>query len=119
MSTTDLADHAYILRAQCELCGKESDRGRRSHDGGAVPAQRGSLTRPARVVLCVPMPNAGIEALKVRLDSISSQLEQCKDPYLRKSLLYEMRVLMAELDRAVLESAKSYSARPQMPPKDS
>jgi hypothetical protein len=58
------------------------------------------------------MPNVGIEALKAKLDSVSGRLQQCKDPYFRKPLLAEMRILMAELDRAVLESAKSYSARP-------
>ncbi len=61
------------------------------------------------------MLNPGIDALKTKLDSISSRLQQCKDPYERKSLLLEMRKLMAELDRAVLASAESYSARPPQP----
>jgi len=58
------------------------------------------------------MPNAGIDALKAKLDSVSSQLQHCHDPQLRKTLLAEMRILMAELDRAVLESAESYTAYP-------
>jgi len=64
------------------------------------------------------MPNAGIEALKAKLDSVSSRLQQCKDPYLRKTLLAEMRKLMAELDTAVLASAESYSACPPDPSKN-
>jgi hypothetical protein len=64
-----------------------------------------------------PMPNEAIEALKEKLDSVSSRLHECKDPYLRKSLLAEMRILMAELDRVVLNSTKSYSARPIEPPR--
>jgi len=64
------------------------------------------------------MPNEGIEALKVKLDSVSTRLQQCKDPYVRKTLLAEMRMLMAELDRAVVQSAESYSARGPKPPQN-
>jgi hypothetical protein len=58
------------------------------------------------------MTEQAIQALELKLDSVLAQLKATKDPALRRTLLTEMRGLIAELDRLVLESASSYSAKP-------
>jgi hypothetical protein len=54
-----------------------------------------------------------IDAVQKKLDDVLSRLKASKDPHLRRTLLLEMRLLMAELDRIVLESTRSYTARPR------
>lgn len=53
-----------------------------------------------------------IKAIKAKLDKVVGQLKATADPDLRRTLLAEMRHLMAELDRLVTHSAASYSAAP-------
>jgi hypothetical protein len=57
------------------------------------------------------MTESAIHALQEKLDNLFAQLKATKDPALRRTLLTQMRGQMAELDRLVLESARSYSAR--------
>jgi hypothetical protein len=59
------------------------------------------------------MRDPAITALEEKLDDVLSKLKKSTDPVLRRNLLAEMRTLMAELDRLVFDSARSYSARPQ------
>ena len=59
------------------------------------------------------MTEPAIQAVQQKLDDVLAKLKATKDPYLRRTLLIEMRTLMMELDGLVLESARSYSARPQ------
>jgi hypothetical protein len=59
------------------------------------------------------MTEPAIDAVQRKLDETLSRLKATKDPDLRRSLLLEMRLLMAELDGLVLESARSYTARPK------
>jgi hypothetical protein len=47
------------------------------------------------------MTGPAIKQLEEKLESILAQLKTVKDPYLRRSLLADMRKLMAELDRLV------------------
>lgn len=58
------------------------------------------------------MTERPIKGLEEKLDAVLSQLRKTKDPILRRNLLAEMRILMAELDRLVLDSMRPYSARP-------
>ena len=61
------------------------------------------------------MTDPAIQSLEQKLDDVSAQLKECKDPYLRRTLLSQMRVLMAELDRIVLDSSRLYAAKPDPP----
>jgi hypothetical protein len=61
------------------------------------------------------MTDPAIQALEQKLDDISAQLKGCTDPYLRRPLLTQMRVLMAELDRHVLDSTRLQAAKPEPP----
>lgn len=51
----------------------------------------------------VAMSAPTIHALEEQLDSVVARLKATKDSDLRRSLLAEMRVLMADLDRLVLD----------------
>ena len=59
------------------------------------------------------MSMGGIAVLERKLDETVAQLKQSTDPDIRRRLLAEMRLLIARLDNLVLESAKSYKARPE------
>jgi len=47
------------------------------------------------------MTNPRITAMEQKLEETLAKLKVCKDPSTRRSLLAEMRVLLAELDRLV------------------
>lgn len=64
------------------------------------------------------MTDPAIKSLEQKLDSVSARLKECKDPYLRRTLLTEMRVLMAELDRVVSDPSRLHAAKPEPPKKD-
>ena len=57
------------------------------------------------------MTEPGITAVEKRLDETLAKLKKFTDPDIRRNLLAEMRTLIAELDRLVLASTRSYSAR--------
>ncbi len=61
------------------------------------------------------MTEPAIQAVQQKLDAVVAKLRATKDPHLRRTLLTEMRKMMIELDRLVLESARSYSAKPTPP----
>ena len=59
------------------------------------------------------MTDPAIQALQQKLDEVSAQLKDFKDPYVRRPLLAEMRRLMADLDRIVLDSTRLHAAKPE------
>jgi hypothetical protein len=58
------------------------------------------------------MKKSAIKELEHKLEEVV-QLKATNDPNTRRHLLAQMRILLSELDRAVFDSAKSYSAHPQ------
>lgn len=58
---------------------------------------------------------APIHALGKKLDSVLAGLKATTDPDLRRLLLAEMRVLMAELDELVLEPVRFPKTKPAPP----
>jgi|tagenome__1003787_1003787.scaffolds.fasta_scaffold20986322_4 hypothetical protein len=56
-----------------------------------------------------------VYALQGKLDAVLVKLKQTKDPFTGRSLLAEMRSLMAELDRHVLDPHRLNAARPEPP----
>jgi hypothetical protein len=58
------------------------------------------------------MTESAIQVLQQKLDNVLAQLKATNDPYMRRTLMTEMRALMADLDQLVLRSTQSYSARP-------
>jgi len=61
------------------------------------------------------MTDPAIQALEQKLDDVSARLKECRDPYVRRTLLAEMRQLMADLDRIVLDSSRLQAAKPEPP----
>jgi hypothetical protein len=59
------------------------------------------------------MKKSAIKELEHKLEEVVRQLKATNDPNTRRHLLAEMRILLSELDWAVFDSAKSYSAHPQ------
>ena len=58
------------------------------------------------------MTEPEIQALEQKLDNILARLKATKDPFLRRPLLAEMRVLMAKLDQIVLDPTHSHKPDP-------
>jgi hypothetical protein len=52
------------------------------------------------------MTEPAIHALEQKLENILVQLRSSTDPQARRTLLTEMRILMAELDRVVFDLAR-------------
>jgi hypothetical protein len=52
------------------------------------------------------MTEPAIHALEQKLENILVQLRSSTDPQARRTLLTEMRILMAELDRVVFDAAR-------------
>jgi hypothetical protein len=52
------------------------------------------------------MTEPAIHALEQKLENILVQLRSSTDPQARRTLLTEMRILMAELDRVVFDVAR-------------
>lgn len=60
-------------------------------------------------------PPSPLQKVEQKLHLTTLSLKQSLDPRVRRTLLMEMRLLLAELDRLVLESTSSYSVRAKMP----
>lgn len=61
------------------------------------------------------MSDPAIYALHGKLDAILTDLSRAKDSATRRSLLTEIRVLMAELDHLVLDTTRLHAAKPGPP----
>ena len=61
------------------------------------------------------MTEPKIEALGEKLDNVLGRLKASRDPIARRTLLAEMRVLMAQLDRVVLDPNRLHKAKPDPP----
>lgn len=59
-------------------------------------------------------PPSPLQNVEQKLHATTLCLKQSLDPRVRRRLLTEMRLLLAELDRLVLESTTSYSAHAKM-----
>jgi hypothetical protein len=58
------------------------------------------------------MTEPEIATLEKKLDDVLARLKETRDPQLRRSLLAEMRGLMAELDRFVLDPTRFHHNKP-------
>jgi hypothetical protein len=58
------------------------------------------------------MTDPAIAEVAQQLEETLTKLRATKDPDLRRTVLTEIRILMSQLDRLVIKSAESYSARP-------
>jgi hypothetical protein len=61
------------------------------------------------------MTDPSIQALEQKLDEVSTEIKECRDPYIRRTLLIKMRRLMAELDRYVSDPSRLHAAKPDPP----
>jgi len=57
------------------------------------------------------MTAPAVQVLEQKLDAISAQIRECKDPQLRRTMLIQMRQMMAELDRVVFDSSRLQAAK--------
>jgi hypothetical protein len=58
------------------------------------------------------MTNPTVAEIEQALQKTLTKLKASVDPDIRRTLLAEMSLLITELDRRVLKSIESYSARP-------
>jgi hypothetical protein len=57
------------------------------------------------------MTAPAVQVLEQKLDAISAQIRECKEPHLRRNMLIQMRQMMAELDRVVFDSSRLQAAK--------